>query len=139
VVKQVLPALVLAILATVTFAPSIWARPTSQSMHHSTSESVFLLSVDGPVNAGDTFWVAYGPLVGTWGIIRLHAAGLRLYEARVVLPRGRTVFSFVKGTSVMHTRLGLVPGNPVATIRQVGPTSASGGVFPPVVWHEPMG
>lgn len=101
--------------------------------------SLFRLSVRGAVDPADTFWVAYGPLAGKWGIVQLHSAGNGLYVAHVTLPAGRSVFSFIQGRGVMHTRLGAVPGNPVTTIRQIGPMSVPRGAFPLVVWQEPMG
>ena len=130
--------LIVMISASASSATATWARPALQSAHRSAG-SVFRLSVDGPVSPSDTFWVAYGPLAGTWGIIRLHATESNLFEAHVTLPRGRTVFSFIEGRGVMHTRLGSVPGNPVTTIRQIGPASAAQPALPLVVWHEPIG
>lgn len=116
-----------------------WAQRDSRLGHSSTSVSIFRLIVRGAVARDDTFWVAYGPLQDKWGIFQLHAAGANLYVGRAKLPRGRTVFSFIQGRGVLHTRLGSVPGNPVTTIRQIGPTSAPIGDFPLVVWREPMG
>lgn len=130
--------LVLIILAAASSTTWAWARTAPPLAHHPGARSTFRLSVDGPVSPDDTFWVAYGPLAGTWGIVRLHAAGTNLFEVQVALPRGRTVFSFIEGRGVLHTRLGAVPGNPVTTIRQVGPMSP-GSTFPLVVWHEPIG
>jgi hypothetical protein len=136
--KQFLAA-VLVLSAAVTSVTPAWAHSHAAAVHPDSAVSVFRLSVDGPLAPTDTFWVAYGPLAGKWGIIQLHAAGSKLYVARAILPHGRTIFSFIQGRGVMHTRLGAVPGNPVTTIRQIGPTSAAGNAFPLVVWHEPMG
>jgi hypothetical protein len=129
----------LVLLAAATSLTSAWARSNTNAVKHAATVSVFRLSVDGDITPGDTFWVAYGPLAGKWGIIQLHAASSRLYMARATLPRGRSVFSYIQGKGVMQTRLGAVPGNPVTTIRQIGPVSASGTDFPLVVWHEPIG
>jgi hypothetical protein len=136
--KQLLAGIVVVTAAVISVTPA-WAQRDLQSFHYSSSASIFRLVVYGTIAPTDTFWVAYGPLQDKWGIIQLHAAGLNLYGARAKLPRGHTVFSFIQGSGVLHTRLGLVPGNPVTTIRQIGPTSASGGDFPLVVWREPMG
>ncbi len=136
---KILLGLVLMISAIASSATSGWARTVPVSAPRPDTESVFRLSVEGPVSPDDTFWVAYGPLAGTWGIIRLHARGPKLFESRVTLPRGRTVFSFIEGRGVMHTRLGAVPGNPVTTIRQVGPATTARPAFPLVVWHVPIG
>lgn len=136
---KVLLGLVLLITAGASFTTTSWARTVSQSAPPPTASRVFRLSVDGPVAPSDTFWVAYGPLAGTWGIVRMHATSSKLFVAKITLPRGRTVFSFIEGRGVMHTRLGAVPGNPVITIRQVGSTTSTGPVFPLVVWHVPIG
>jgi hypothetical protein len=129
----------LALLAAATSLTPTWAQSDTHAVKHAATASVFRLSVDGDVATHDTFWVAYGPLAGKWGIIQLHAAGSRLYVARATLPRGRSIFSYIQGNGVMHTRLGAVPGNPVTTIRQIGPVSTAGTTFPLVVWHEPIG
>jgi hypothetical protein len=134
-----LTASIIVLSALLQSATSTWARTATPVIHHSLVGCMFRLSVDGPVSPTDTFWVAYGPLDGTWGIIRLREVGSRKYEAHATLPPGRTVFSFIEGRGVMHTRLGSVPGNPVSTIRQIGPTSASGAALPLVVWHRPIG
>ena len=104
-----------------------------------TVSTPFQLRVDGPVGRGATFWVAYGPLAGTWGIKQLQAAGPGYYAGRLRLPRGRTMFSFIQGKGVVYTRLGAVPGNPVTTIRHVGPVLVGAGAVPTVVWHVPIG
>ena len=136
---KVLLGLVLMITAIACSATTSWARTVQQSAPPASASRVFRLSVDGPVAPSDTFWVAYGPLAGTWGIVRLHATGPKLFETKITLPRGRTVFSFIEGRGVMHTRLGDVPGNPVTTIRQVRSATVTGPAFPLVVWHVPIG
>jgi hypothetical protein len=136
--KHLLAGILVLTAVAISVTPA-WAQPSSRSVHSSISVSIFRLVVQGTVARNDTFWVAYGPLQDKWGIIHLHAAGANLYVARAKLPRGRTVFSFIQGRGVLHTRLGSVPGNPVTTIRQIGPTSAPTGDFPLVVWREPIG
>lgn len=136
--KQLLAAIFVFSAATSSVTDT-WAQRDTRAIHQAYSVSVFRLKVDGPVAPSDTFWVAFGPLRGLWGIIQLHTTGSKLYVASASLPRGRTLFSFIQGRGIMHSRLGAVPGNPIMTIRQIGPTLASGGAFPLIVWHEPIG
>jgi hypothetical protein len=138
VMKQLLAGILVLTAVAISVTPAM-AQRNSRSVHSSSSVSIFRLIVHGTIARTDTFWVAYGPLQDKWGIIQLHAAGPNLYVARAKLPRGRTVFSFIQGRGVLHTRLGAAAGNPVTTIRQIGPTSALGGDFPLVVWREPIG
>ncbi len=99
----------------------------------------FRLQVAGTPDAGATFWVAYGPLAGKFGIIRLHRNRSGMYVARARLPlHARTVFSYLEGQGTIQARFGLAPGNPVVTIRQVGPMPA-GRPIPPIRWQAPLG
>ena len=116
-----------------------WADSSGHSTERAAALSLFRLQVDGAVESSATFWVAYGPLDGQWGIRRLRAASARLYALRLRLPPGRTVISFIQGTGVLRTPHGDVPGAPVTTIRQIGPIAIGARVLPIYVWHEPMG
>jgi hypothetical protein len=103
-----------------------------------TVSTTFHLRVAGRLAPGTTLWVAYGPLRGKFGIIRLRAHAGNLYTATRVLPAaGKTVFSFIAGNGTMTTRLGVVPGNPVRTIRSIGPTSIWPHGVPTVLWRVP--
>ena|SRR5947209_4576391 len=100
----------------------------------------FRLHVLGRSVARTTFWVAYGPLADRWGLVRLHAARSGRYAAIQRLPANeRTVFAYLAGSGVVATPLGPAPGNPVVTIRLVGPTSASHIGATTVQWHVPTG
>jgi hypothetical protein len=100
----------------------------------------FRLHVDGRVTPGTTFWVAYGPLAGHFGLIRLQPDGLHLYAATVRLPgSGRTQFAYVRGTGATRTQHGQVPGDPVVTIKVIGPVSVPQVELPTVQWQSPSG
>jgi hypothetical protein len=99
----------------------------------------FQLHVNGPHDPRMTFWVAYGPLGGRFGLIQLHSAGTDHYIARRALPSGQTVFSYVAGTGTVQTRQGRAPGYPSVTIARVGPTTAARAAQSPMVWQAPLG
>jgi hypothetical protein len=100
----------------------------------------FRLQISGQPATGTTFWVAYGPLAGRFGIIRLHASGRTLYVATRPLPaNGYTTFAYVAGHDTIRARFGLAPGNPVVTIRVFNGVSMSGGQLPTVQWQAPIG
>jgi hypothetical protein len=102
--------------------------------------TVFRLHVAGQADPRTTYWVAYGPLAGTWGIVRLHAAGHGLEIGSRALPaKGTTTFDYVAGQGVVHTKLGPAPGNPVYTIAQIGPTSPMAITRHTVEWQAPVG
>jgi hypothetical protein len=113
---------------------------TPRKMIPGSTPITFRLQVIGRPAAGATFWVAYGPLAGQFGIFQLHASGQSTYTATQRLPvQGRTVFAYLAGHRVMPSRLGPVPGDPVITIRHVGPTAARQLAFPVVQWQAPQG
>lgn len=100
----------------------------------------FRLHVAGHIVRGTTFWVAYGPLDGTFAILRLHSVGDGTFERRCSLPVGaRATFSYLMGRGSVRTRLGEEPGNPVVTIRTVGPNAVSPARLLTVQWHIPIG
>jgi hypothetical protein len=105
-----------------------------------TVATTFEVRVSGHLAPMTTFWVAYGPLNGHFGIIRLYPAADGSFRATRSLPaQGKTVFSYLVGRGVVHSRLGEVPGNPVVTIRSIGPVEAS-QLRPRVVrWVTPAG
>src|SRR5436309_16104204 len=70
----------------------------------------FRLAVVGDSARDTTYWVAYGPLNGRFGIVRLHPAGLESFQGTASLPaRGRTTFSFLQGQGSVHSRAGWGP------------------------------
>ncbi|MGH2443281.1 MAG: hypothetical protein ACRDFX_08975 [Chloroflexota bacterium] len=96
----------------------------------------FRLNVKGTPSAPATFWVAYGPLDGKFGIIRLHAVGNGQYRATKRLPRnGKSQFVYVEGQGVVHTRAGAVPGGNVITIKNVGMVVLARQSVPSVLFH----
>ena len=102
--------------------------------------TTFRLHVAGRPGPQTTFWVAYGPLAGRWGLVRLHAGERGLYTARRSLSRtGRTMFAYLAGSGAQVTRAGQVPGTPTVTIRLIGPTSVSIPGRITVQWHIPIG
>jgi hypothetical protein len=130
------------ILFAATLLPAAAATPRSShsSAPARTTVATFRLQVQGGSAGGTTYWVAYGPLAGRWGLIRLHRSGSGLYTARKALPAdGRTVFTYLAGQGTVMTKLGPAPGWPVQTIRSVGPTTAPNLPSGTVRWQAPIG
>lgn len=100
----------------------------------------FRLEVSGAPAARTTFWVAYGPLAGRFGLLQLHSLGGGTYGAQRRLPAsGRTTYAYLAGQGVAHTRIGRTPGDPVITIESFGPTTAlQAGRFV-ARWTAPVG
>jgi hypothetical protein len=100
----------------------------------------FRLQVTGRPPAGTTFWVAYGPLAGRFGIIQLRPAGRALYVATRRLPaHGRTTFVYIAGHGTIRARFGPAPGNPVATIQVLNAMPVSRETLPVVQYQVPLG
>jgi hypothetical protein len=128
-------------LAVAILALTLWgvcAAPNSARAYGSRTVT-FRLQVSGPPARGATYWVAYGPLDGKFGIVRLTFAGSHMYKATRDLPaHGRAIFAYLSGYGSVWTRLGWVPGPPVVTIRRFGPTLA--WQLPTTVsWVPPIG
>jgi len=118
-------------------APLAWA---SSSAHTSTIvATTFRLQVPAHLGYNATFWVAYGPLAGKFGLIRLHKIGPQLYGATQRLPAGRTVFAYIAGHGTVKTKAGLQPGGMVTTIRRVGPATPQRASRIEVRWAGPVG
>jgi hypothetical protein len=118
------------------------ARGTREIRVQPTAPTVqsFRLHVDGKVGPKATFWVAYGPLAGHFGLIRLRLAGPGLYAAAVRLPgSGTSEFAYLRGNGVIRTPHGAAPGNPVTTIRVLGPVTVPQSRLPTVQWQAPVG
>jgi hypothetical protein len=110
------------------------------SAHPRVGTVVFRLHAPVPVPRSTTFWVAYGPLAGKFGIIQLLPAGSGQYAGRAALPADdRTVFTYISGIGRMHTRAGWVPRRGGTPIRSVGPTSALAASRIPVRYIPPIG
>jgi len=109
-------------------------------VHAAEAQLLFRLQVSGPRDPSATYWVAYGPLHGRFGIKRLQPVANGLFEASQRLsPRTRTVFAYVAGHGAIKTRAGLAPGNPVVTIRVFGPAVIAPAGLPLVRWNTPIG
>jgi hypothetical protein len=84
----------------------------------------FRLDVPGTVATNATFWVAYGPIAGRFGIVQLRPVGGGEYVGRAALPaNSRGTFTYLTGTGRMHTRMGWVPRQTGIVIKTVGPTT----------------
>jgi hypothetical protein len=130
--------------AALTLAGLCLAAPTQsfaapQQGHGRQAVAMFRLRIAGKPDRQATYWVAYGPLNGTFGIIRLHASGNGLYSATNLLPRGHTSLAYIEGHGVIHTPFGPAPGNPVTTIRTINAVALDGTPLPAVQWREPVG
>lgn len=116
------------------------ARPHVHA-HRNAHDSLcaFHLHVSGTPDAHMTYWVAYGPLQGRFGVMQLHAVGAGQYSVQRSLPDGTTNLTFLAGIGSVHTRAGDAPGNPVVTIRTLTFVSIQGCALPTVEWQAPVG
>lgn len=103
------------------------------------SAVTFRLQVAGDVPRNMTFWMAYGPLAGRFGIVQLHRFDTHLYRTTVRLPLGRSSFAYIAGYGVQSMPYGLVPGDPVITIRYMERSTARRAARSTVSWHVPLG
>lgn len=99
----------------------------------------FRLHVAGRSDADSTYWVAYGPLGGRFGILRLMPRGNGLYSVTAALPSGRTIFTFLQAHGYISTAAGMQPGSGVTIARSVGPTTATRAAASTVHLHVPAG
>jgi hypothetical protein len=129
-------------LAGVTSSPS-WARAKQRehaAAHPGSVVTTFRLRVAGRPAPNTTFWVAYGPLQGRWGVIRLAAHRAGVYSAWALLPaNGRTTFAYLAGQGTIQTKMGPAPGGVPTTIAVVGPTTAANAALVAVHWRPPAG
>ncbi|GAC1473180.1 MAG: hypothetical protein PVSMB7_26790 [Chloroflexota bacterium] len=138
--RHILPLLTTAALsAGILFPPTANAR-TGTKMRVETSVPVtFHLQIAGTPTKSTTFWVAWGPSGGGFGIVQLHRSG-RYFTADHRFPVGARVgLSYIEGHGVMSTRFGPAPGNPVRTIRTLAPTSAAQLTHAVVRYQSPVG
>lgn len=85
-------------------------------------QTAFHLQAPAAFSSGATFWVAYGPVGGKFGIVRLHHAASGQFVASARFPAGsRATFYYIQGQGVIHTRAGAAPGNPISTLGHQGP------------------
>jgi len=138
--KRSTVALGIALAVALTVIPGQSVAASRPIVHATETQILFRLQVSGLRNPAATYWVAYGPLRGRFGIKRLRPAANGLFEASQWLPLHlRTTFAYVAGYGVMRTRAGLAPGNPVITIRVFGPAVIAPGGIPVVRWNTPIG
>jgi hypothetical protein len=128
-------ALLPAVMVTpVAAQPATVARPIAQI------SVTFRLQVAGQPANGETFWVAYGPLAGRFGLFQLHSAGGGWFHAtRQLTADGRTAIAYLAGHGVVRTRYGPAPGSPVVTIERFGPMLLRELQLHVVYWHVPVG
>jgi hypothetical protein len=132
-------ALVLSALTPLMTNASATREHHATGVAHSVS-TTFRLHVLGAPDRRTTFWVAYGPLAGEWGVIRLSRVGAGIYGATRALPSsGRTTFSYLAGQGTVKSRLGPTPGGRVVIIQKVGPVSAAQLSGYSVDWRAPVG
>lgn len=118
------------------------ALAARHSAHARNALTVLTLRVHAAaaVSPDTTFWVAYGPVGGHFGLVRLQPTAGHMYQARQALPAdGRTTFAFLAGHGVITTRFGSAPGDPVQTIQRVGPVSILDLHLPTAEWRAPVG
>ena len=136
------PVIAVIVLCLASLSPVHAASPYGRGSPASARTVIgsFRLQVSGSVARDATFWVAYGPIAGRWGIVRLHHAGHGVYRASHRLPaEGTTIFTYLQGYGVVSTRLGPAPGNPVVTITRLGPLAPSSPQLASVTWQAPVG
>lgn len=86
----------------------------------------FRLQPDSLASQHATYWLAYGPVAGKFGLVQMHPNSAGIFVASTRLPLGaRGTFYYIQGQGAIHTRAGLAPGNPVHTIGHVGPLRVS--------------
>lgn len=113
----------------------------TSSTHTSAIETVsFRLHVSGAVPATMTFWAAYGPVEGRFGLVQLKQTSSGQFTGGALLPTGKSgIVSYLAGRGVVQTRFGPAPGNPVFTIRRTAKIPLSTRTLPLVRWSAPQG
>jgi hypothetical protein len=82
----------------------------------------FRVSIPSQLPSSTTLWVAYGPVAGKFGLIRLRPGLRGEFVASGRFPAGTSAtFYYIEGHGTIRTRAGVGPGNPVQTIGHVGP------------------
>ncbi len=138
--KRPAVALGIALAVAFTVTPGRGVAASRPIVRAAETQLLFRLQVSGPRDPAATYWVAYGPVQGRFGIKRLQPAANGLFEASQQLPlHTRTTFAYVAGHGAIHTRAGLAPGNPVVTIRVFGPAVIAPAGIPLVRWNTPIG
>jgi hypothetical protein len=140
-IRPVLLATLAACALTASTVSGVDAR-TRQATHARAGSVLtsFQLRVSGRPADGTTFWASYGPLAGSWGVVRLLPRGNGLYSAWTLLPaNGRTTFAYLAAQGVIQIRHGPEPGGVPTTIALLGPTTAASVSHTTVRWQAPAG
>jgi hypothetical protein len=118
------------------------ATTWAETLAPANARVTFSLAVTGSIPPHVTLWVSYGPLGGRFGIRQLHRIGTERYGITLEVPLGAGgAFYYLTGHGSVRTRVGMVPGKPVTTIRQVmlRPVLAVVPRKVSVSWQAPVG
>lgn len=132
-------ALVITLLAV---SAPMGARAETRSVSHGLAQAQvrFQLHVTGKHTRGATYWVAYGPIGGHFGVIRLVRASSGLYTAVRDFPLGaRGEFTYLAAVGQVNTPAGPAPARDIVTIRTTGIMSLRAGAVSTVTWSGPTG
>lgn len=112
----------LAVVVFIAAVASALGAPRAHASEPRLVQTAFHVQVPTTVPSRMTFWVAYGPVAGKFGIVRLHRASSREFVASARFPAGsRATFYYIEGRGSIQTRSGAAPGNPVTTLGHQGP------------------
>jgi hypothetical protein len=139
--RQYRPLLASIALSIGVLFPTVARASTHPAVRLDTRVTVsFRLHVAGQPAQNSTFWVAYGPVAGKFGLVQLKSSGSGTFVASRRMPASaRLDLSYLAGHGVTRTRFGAAPGNPVTTIRHIAPVPVAGGSLPIVQWQAPIG
>jgi hypothetical protein len=98
------------------------------------------IHVSGRADPLASYWVAWGPLDDKFGLVQLHRRSGNTFAGDQLLPAGgQTIFAYLVGRGVILTAHGPVPGDPVVTIKRVGPVSMAHLHLSTVEWSGTSG
>jgi hypothetical protein len=138
IARTIVLAIALAGVINVLVSPPLAAGAITTNRDHVTV--TFQLHVTGHMPPGMTFWVAYGPLAGRFGIVELHRTPVGDYRAMRRLPaQGRTTFTYLASFGMITTPAGPAPGGPTIIIRSIRPVTALEVARIRVYWRAPQG
>jgi hypothetical protein len=100
----------------------------------------FHLHVTGRMPARMTFWVAYGPLAGRFGVLQLRRTSAGNFRATKRLPaHGRGTFTYLASFGTTTTPAGPAPGGPTIIIRSFRLVTAPEVARIKIYWRAPQG
>lgn len=98
------------------------AHASTRASNLSLVRTAFHLQAESGLPPTTTYWVAYGPVAGKFGLIRLRNTGHGQFTAAGWFPSGtRATFYYIEGQGTIQTKAGPAPGNPVHTIGHTSP------------------